>query len=249
MNRDDVLQQAVDNCLKEIYSFVQPSVDWIDFIKHNEIYGNNFKKWERFKFLDKKNELTEDELSELTSYPEDWKGKSIEECIGPKPYEFYYIPKEILKDITDSYIYAYRLDQRGDFLDNISVLKDYCNSPIVDKWIEEEGDNPGYRGYDHPDNIFKEIAKIISKYSLEEAKEDSDDVIEICNKFFEFLDMAGEFYNWNRDLNTFNMSVYLGPSPNSNKEAVIENWKKYYNKDIEINEEEIKKQYYGEELD
>ena len=30
---------------------------------------------------------------------------------------------------------------------------------------------------------------------------------------------------------------------------VIENWKKYYNKDIEINEEEIKKQYYGEELD
>ena len=32
--------------------------------------------------------------------------------------------------------------------------------------------------------------------------------------------MAGNFYNWNRDLNSFNVSVYMGPSPNSYKEAV-----------------------------
>ena len=69
------------------------------------------------------------------------------------------------------------------------------------------------------------------------------------NKFFEFLDMAGKFYNWNRDLNSFNMTVYLGPSPNSNKQSVIDNWKKYKNQDIEIDEEQIKKDYYGEELD
>ena len=69
------------------------------------------------------------------------------------------------------------------------------------------------------------------------------------NKFFKFLDMAGNFFNWNRDLNSFNVSVYMGPSPNSYKEAVIENWKKYRNQDIEIDEEQIKKDYYGEELD
>lgn len=46
------------------------------------------------------------------------------------------------------------------------------------------------------------------------------------------------------------MSAGLGPSPNSNKQAVIDNWKKYRNQDIEINEEQIKKDYYGEdELD
>ena len=62
--------------------------------------------------------------------------------------------------------------------------------------------------------------------------------------------MAGNFYNWNRDLNSFNMSVYLGASPCSNKDTVIENWKKYRNQDIEIDEEQIKKDYYGEdELD
>ena len=67
------------------------------------------------------------------------------------------------------------------------------------------------------------------------------------DKFFEFLDMAGNFYNWNRNLNTFNMSVYLGPSPNCNKDGVIENWKKYRGVDIEIDEKQINKEFYGED--
>ena len=67
------------------------------------------------------------------------------------------------------------------------------------------------------------------------------------SKVFEFLDMASKFDNWNRDLNAFYQSVYLGSSPHSNKETVISNWKKYRGKDIEINEEEIKREFYGEE--
>ena len=54
----------------------------------------------------------------------------------------------------------------------------------------------------------------------------------MCEKFFEFLDMAGNFFNWNGDLNSFYMSVCLGASPNSNKQAVIDNWKKYVDKTI-----------------
>ena len=73
---------------------------------------------------------------------------------------------------------------------------------------------------------------------------------EIQDKFFEFLDMAGNFFNWNSELNSFYQSVYLGCSPHSNKDIVIKNWKEYRGEDIEINEEEIKKEYYGdEELD
>ena len=56
------------------------------------------------------------------------------------------------------------------------------------------------------------------------------------DKFFKFLDMAGNFYEFNRYLNGFNMHVYLGGTPSSNKESVIENWKKYRNIDIEIDE-------------
>ncbi len=93
--------------------------------------------------------------------------------------------------------------------------------------------------------IEKELIEICDQHSHEPVNMAK----EIQNKFFEFLDMAGNFFNWNRDLNSFNVTVYLGPSPNSNKQAVIDNWKQYRNKDIEINEKQIKEDYYGEELD
>ena len=237
ITRSDIIEDAIESCLKEIYSFVQPHIEWDEFTKECKIYSEKYKKWE----------------SERNSNP-DYKNKSIVECIGPRPYEYYYIPKEVLKDICDSYVHAYRFDQHQELLDTIEILKNYCKEPIIDKWIEgefrEDGTRwPGHRGYDHPDNLEKEIFKIIDD-NAPLYQPPKKLVSELRDKFFEFLDMAGNFYNWNRDLNTFNCSVYLGPSPNSNKEAVIENWKKYRNQDIKINEEQIKKDYYGEdELD
>ena len=247
ITRNKLLSQAVDDCMKELYSLVQPSVDWDDFVEQNRIYSKKYKAWERYYGLSKKESLTEEELKEFSVYPNEWKDKSITECIGPRPYEFYYLPRDVMKEVVESYVYAYRMDAKQEFLNNISILKDYCRKPIVDKYIDDHTDkngnyHPGYRSYNYPDNLAKEIAKIISNYSLEEAKEDSDDVQDICNKFFEFLDMAGNFYEWNGDLNSFNVSVYLGPSPNSSKEAVIKNWKQYRNKDIEIDESKYKEE-------
>ena len=244
LTRRDLLSKALDDCMKDIYSFVQPSVDWDTFVEENKIYSNKFKVWERYKYLDNKENKSEKELEEYSTYPiAKWKNKSIKECIGPRPYEFYYIPKEIMKDIVDLYVSIYKMDSKQELLDTISILKKYCEAPIVDKYISDYTDehgnhHPGYRGYDHPDNLEKELEKILHNTST---------VRIIQDKFFEFLDMAGNFYDWNGELNSFNISVYLGPSPNSNKEAVIENWKKYRNQDIEINEEEIKNEYYGEE--
>lgn len=248
ITRNKLLSQAVDACIKELYSFVQPCVKWDDFIEENKIYKNKYNEWKKYKESETNNKNLYEEYNKKL----DWKGKSINECIGPRPHEFYYLPKEILKDICDSYIHAYKMDNQQELLNTIEILKNYCKEPIVDKYIDDWTDetgfhHPGYRSYDHPDNLEKEITKILTKY---DDSMDSEQGEEIVNKFFEFLDMAGNFYNWNRDLNTFNCSVYLGPSPNSNKKAVIENWKKYRNKDIEIDEEQIKKEYYGEdELD
>ena len=164
-----------------------------------------------------------------------------------------------MKDICDSYVHAYKMDNQQELLDTIETLKNYCKEPIVDKYIDDWTDetgfhHPGYRSYDHPDNLKKEIEKYLREkftfISYEPLKEIESHSDELQNKFFEFLDMAGKFFNWNRELNSFNVSVYLGASPNSNKKAVIENWKKYRNQDIEIDEEQIKKDYYGEdELD
>ena len=252
MNRDSVLSRAVDECLKELYSYVQPAVSWNDFKYQNEIYSSKYRSWEEYRRLLKKKEkesLSKEELEKFSIFPVNWKNKSITECIGPAPYEFYFLPREIMKGICDSYVYAYKMDNQQELLDTIEILKNYCNKPIVDKYIDDWTDetgfhHPGYRSYDHPDNLVKEITKILTKY---DDSMDSEQGEEIVNKFFEFLDMAGNFFNWNRDLNSFNASVYMGPSPNSNKEAVINNWKKYRNQDIEIDEEQIKKDYYGDD--
>ena len=230
MNRNSVLIKAIDDCLKEIYSYVKPAIDWEELVKENKDFVNR--------------------ETEYYKIPKESR-PSYHEFMGPKPYEFYYLPKDILKDIAESYIHAYRLDSHQELLDTINILKKYCKEPIVDKYIDDYTDehgnhHPGYRSYDHPDNLEKELVEICSQHSHEPVNMAK----ELQNKFFEFLDMAGNFYDWNRDLNSFNVSVYLGPSPNSNKEAVIENWKKYRNQDIEIDEEQIKKDYYGEdELD
>ena len=234
INRDDVLSKAVNDCFEELYTLVVPKTTWEEFKEECKIYSKKYKKWE----------------SEIRVNPELDK-KSKTECIGPAPYEFYFLPKEIMKDICDSYVHAYKMDNQQELLDTIETLKNYCKEPIVDKYIDDWTDetgfhHPGYRSYDHPDNLEKEIFKIIDD-NIPLYQPPRKLVSDLQEKFFEFLDMAGNFFNWNRDLNSFNITVYGGPSPNSNKEAVIENWKKYRNQDIEINEEQIKKDYYGDD--
>ena len=249
MDRDSVLSKAIDECLKELYSYVQPAVSWNDFKYQNEIYSSKYRSWKEYRRLLRKKEeesLSKEELEKFSIFPVNWKDKSITECIGPRPYEFYYLPKEIMKDICDSYVHAYKMDNQQELLDTIETLKNYCKEPIVDKWIEGENGDPGHRGYEHPNNLEEELTEIFNPIR------DCDGIemaVKAQDKFFKFLDMAGSFYNWNRDLNSFNMTVYLGPSPNSNKEAVIKNWKKYRNQDIEIDENKIKENYYGEEID
>ena len=272
ITRNKVLSQAVDACMEELYSFVYPRIKWKDFIEECKIYSKDYKEWEAYNAIYNNRKKNPEKWEETRIKYEslEWEGKTITECIGPKPFEFYYLPKEIMKDICDSYIDAYQIDSQQGLLNTIQILKNYCKEPIVDKWIEGENGDPGHRGYEHPDNLEKEINIILTKavscfgknnpewiegpeydtgagIKLKPATEISSLSTELQDKFFEFLDKAGNFYNWNRDLNSFNMSVYLGASPNSNKEAVIKNWKEYRNQDIIIDEEQIKKEYYGEE--
>lgn len=140
---------------------------------------------------------------------------------GPKPYEFYYLDKNLFDEICEAYIDAYRLDY--DLKGIINILIDYLRDPIIDdykdEYTDEYGDwHPGHRGYKHLDSL--------------------EDVIgeEAFKKTLDYLHKAGDFYRWDGDLNSFKTTVYLGASPSSNKEAVIKNWKEYRNKDIEIDE-------------
>lgn len=239
MTRNEVLSEACDKCLKELYTWVTPKISWDDFKEECRIYSEIYKEWDDWK------------MKNQTNHPE-WKDKSITECIGPRPYEFYYLPKEIMNDICDSYVRAYNIDSQQELLNTIQILKNYCKEPIVDKYIDDWTDetglhHPGYRSYDHPDNLKTVIANFLNQKYNSLYNFDEECAKELQDKFFEFLDMAGNFYNWNRDLNTFNTTVYLGPSPCSNKEAVIKNWKQYRKQNIKIDEKQIKEEYYGEE--
>jgi len=246
MTRYDVLSRAIDECIKEFYSIAVPHVEWEDLKEQCKIYSKLYSEWENYKRAKEDNAPLYQKYNEKLG----WEGKTIIECIGPRPYEFYYLPSEIQKDISDSYIYAYKIDNQKELLDTIEILKNYCKEPIVDKYIEGKNGEPGHRGYDHPDNLEKEIEKILFGRMSEESGEYRKESAKILqSKFFEFLDMAGNFYNWNSELNRFNMDIYMGIAPSINKEKVIDNWKQYRNKDIEINEKQIKEDYYGEELD
>ena len=247
LSRDDVLSRAADDCMKELYSLAQPSVDWDEFVKENKIYSERYRTWEKYNHAKNlKKEEPEKWESEKKLHP-DWEDKSITECIGPRPYEFYYLPREVMKDICDDYVRAYRMDSQQELLNTIEILKGYCNEPIVDKYVSEHTDengnyHPGYKDYDHPDNLEKELYKLLRDKAGFSVTNGAIENLskEVLNKFFEFLDMAGNFYCWTRDLNAFNMTVYLGASPSSNKEAVIENWKVYRKQDIEIDESKYK---------
>lgn len=227
ITRRDVLADAIDKCTRELYSLAQPEVNYDDFIEENKIYLEKEK--------------------EYYSLPKDNR-PSYREYMGPKPYEFYYLPREIFKEIADSYVDAYKLNDKQELLDVIEILKKYCEEPIVDKWIEGNDDESGYRSYEYSNNLKIEIKKkleespIISVPPSNKEEYYTELSEKLQNKFFEFLDMAGNFYNWTGYLNTFNTHIYLGGTPSSNKESVIENWKKYRNIDIEIDESKYNKE-------
>lgn len=250
ITRNKVLSQAVDECMKELYSLAQPSVDWEEFVKENKIYSEKFEVWEKYNRAKNLKEKEPDKWEIEKKFHPDWEDKSITECIGPRPYEFYYLPREVFKEVCDSYVEAYRMNSQQNLLDIIQILKNYCKEPIVDKYIEGKGKpgdddyDPGHRGYEHPDNLVKELYAMLKMYCNDSEADLQYVAEESQNKFFEFMDMAGDFFCWNRDLHAFNTAVYLGASPCSNKQAVIDNWKIYRKQKIKIDDDK-----YNEEQD
>lgn len=235
MTREELIEEAIERCMKELYSYAQPDVEWDDFMEQNKEYMEKYRQWESY-MRSKRNK--DKQWEEWKQIHPDWEGKTIDECIGLKPYEFYYLPQEVMKVICDSYVSAYKFDNQKELEENKDTLIHYCEEPIVDAWIEEEnGDR--HRGYRHPESLENSLKSIIGKKKLgtkawEEVKK--------------YLNMATDFYSWNRELNTFNANVYLGGSPHSIKEKVIENWKTERGKDIEIDDTRYYKfedKYYG----
>ena len=135
-------------------------------------------------------------------------------------YRQYYIPNDLHNEILDEYRYAYGADST--WYDYVEVIEDAFKKGLVKYGKDEDG--------------MLTTKKIPS---LEETigKENTEKVLEL-------LDECKHYYRFNRDEHVFNFNVCLGCSPTSNKEEVIEYWKKQ-GVDVEIDDEEIRNEYYG----
>ena len=128
-------------------------------------------------------------------------------------YKSHYLPWKVYDAIKDDFVEAYQL--KSQLPDIIEILKGYFKEPIVDKWIEGKNENePGHRGYEHPEPMDEENYKVAEKY----------------------MDMANDFFNWNRDLNAFSFNV-ANYSPCSNRETVEKWWHEHGDPDFKLPED------------
>jgi hypothetical protein len=164
--REEIMNEAFERCLKEMYANSFPPVDFAN----------------------------------LEKMAKEGKDKPNDQLIM-----HYYLSMKEQDFIIDKYLEAYGI--KNDFKDHCDVIKHYFEEPIKDKYIERDGDNPGYRSYEHPEPLKNVIGE------------------EAYNKVIEYLEMAKNFYRFDREEQSFRFSVFnLGP--NSSSERVKEYWKK-----------------------
>lgn len=176
-SRDDVLREAVDNCLDTMYRASYPSIT----------------------------------LEELRAEAKKIDPKERDEA---RLFDRHYLPSKIHTAILEDFAEAY--DLKSSLPEIIQILKDYFKDPIVDKWIEGVNEHdPGHRGYDHPEPMAEEHRLVAEKY----------------------MDMANEFFNWNRDLNCLYFNV-CNVSPNSNRETVEKWYHEHGDPDFKIPEDD-----------
>lgn len=124
-------------------------------------------------------------------------------CNEENFFEHYYLSKEEFKYVVDKYIKAYHIDSDWNFY-----------SDTIIQYLKTGGYKPG-KGYDkHPAFI---------EYCKEFLSEDQ--LTKVSNILFTMLEDCQQTHKFDSEEKQFTFSTYLGPSPNSNKEAVIEYWK------------------------
>lgn len=153
----------------------------------------------------------------------------VNETDDDKFYMRYYLSRDNVHYIVKRFIEAYHIG--NDWHKNIKLLVDYITSKdsVREKYIPGENGSPGYRGYE-PITPLQDITK------------DSEQVLRL-------IQTCREFYGKDFEISNFNMSVYLGASPYSNKEEVEKYWRNHGIPDFKIIDFNIDDIVYGEEVD
>lgn len=140
-------------------------------------------------------------------------------------YGRYYLSEENLKYIINMFCDAYNIKDHWN--SNIELLlRNLREGGHNEEYIKDENHPYGYR-------TFKEVP------SLKEIIPDFQKVIDIIENY-------KNFYKFDREESQFKCTILLGASPTSNKQAVIDYWKKK-GVNIEINDFNIDDIYFNED--
>lgn len=149
-------------------------------------------------------------------------------------YTQHYLTTEEYQYIKEKYIDAYGM--REQFTDHCDVILRYFDEGTIDKYVERDGDSPGYRSYEDLPPLKDLIGE--EHYNI------------VVNR----VKQAQGFYRFNRDESAFNWAMMYS-SPTSNKQQVIDYWKSQ-GIDITIDDKFRKndsylfdRYYFGEEAD
>lgn len=182
-------------------------------ITRKEILSEAIRRFERDLY---ENSLPKVDFDELVR-----KAKNGEEDPKHPFYMQYYLPDEIFKDLLEEYESAYGI--RSVWKDNVNTVLEYLKygGPKL-PWKKDEF---GFKRYERS----PKLEEVISKEDAE--------------KVYELIVNCKDFYKFDSDESTFRFSAFLGSTPTSNKDAVIEYWKSQ-GVDLEIDEEKMKKEYF-----
>lgn len=140
-------------------------------------------------------------------------------------YQRYYLSEENLKYIVNEFCAAYNIKEHWNN-DIDLLLHNLKEGGYKDKYVKDENHPYGFR-------TFEEVSP------LKDITPDFQKVIEIIENY-------KNYYKFDREESSFRCTVLLGASPTSNKQAVIDYWKKK-GVNIDINDFKVEDIYYNED--
>ena len=162
----------------------------------------------------------------------------IKEEIGNEIYRRHYLSREEYQYIVNKYISAYNLEDKWN--DHFEILVHYLgNTAKTEITVEQDGfpQRKEYKQLDDISDIFVEVLKNNFAYLINEEISDEDldkTANELKQAVLNRIEMCRTFYHHGIEKNSFRFNMGLGyGSPTSNKEEVIEYWKRQ-GIDIEI---------------
>lgn len=230
-SRRDIVTEAHDLCLKELY---------------NASFSCFDDKDENMSTLDYAL-MKSKQMREEFNIPE---GKPIE-LVGDDgkqyfyPGDFFYIPLEYQNMVIDNYMYAYDIERKWEsYMDTlIDYLNNKDNIALTQRYFKNE------YGYDDKQYVNLPSIKDAIATILKDNIGENDELLQkIIDKIFEHVTCCKKFFKFGLiEENLFRGLVWCSPCTDRN--YVIRAWKNVFHKDLIVPDDDLWTDEYDERLD